>query len=143
MAAPNPLIAPPIARILVVDDDADHLDVVRKILEEEGYFVECAADGSVALDLLLCCSLPDLILLDLMMPVMDGGRLIAELKARPALVKIPVVVISGGGEHMLSSAPVSAGYLEKPVSPVRLLETLAACLARRGRRPSGSRPLGG
>ncbi len=133
---------PPLGCILVVDDDANYTDVVRKILEDEGYRGECAADGGAALHRLLRGPPPDLILVDLMMPLMDGSRLIAELKARPELAVIPVVVVSGGGQRMLYNAPVSAGYLEKPITRARLVETLAACLARRdGKR--GSRPSGG
>lgn len=142
-AAPDAPLPPWGAGILVVDDDPDHLDAVRKILELEGYRVEGAADGRVALDRLLLGPLPDLILIDLIMPVMNGPQLIAELKLRPELAVIPVVVMSGGGEHVLNSAPVSAGYLQKPLSSARFLETVAACLVREERKRSGSRPIGG
>jgi len=83
---------------------------------------------------------PDLIVVDLLMPGMDGGTFIAELKQRPALAEIPVVVMTGAGERALYAAPVSAGYLEKPLNPAYMLETLAAGLARRPRRPLGVLP---
>ncbi len=136
-------LAPQGAGILVVDDDAEHVDAVRKILEAEGYRVECAADGRIALDRLLREPLPDLVLIDLMMPVMNGSQLIAELKGRPELAAVPVVVMSGGGEQMLNSAPVSAGYLQKPLSSARFLETVDACLMRQERKKSGRRPIAG
>jgi CheY-like chemotaxis protein len=140
-ASVSPL-APRSASILVVEDDPDSLHAACQILEEEGYHAESAADGSVAFERLLRGLRPDLILVDLMMPVMDGWRFIVELRARPELAQIPVVVVSGAGERTLNSAPVSAGYLEKPINPARLLETVAACLARRKRRTSGVRPIG-
>jgi CheY-like chemotaxis protein len=118
------------AAVLVVEDDADHRNSVGMLLEDEGYRVEGAVNGRAALDRLLSAPPPDLVLLDLMMPVMDGRQLLLEMKARPALAEIPVVVITGGGSHLLYSAPVAAGYLEKPVGAARLLETIAACLAR-------------
>jgi CheY-like chemotaxis protein len=140
---PRSPLATQAASILVVEDDADHLEAVREILEDEGYIVEGADDGSVGLDRLLRGPSPDALLVDLLMPVMDGWRFIAEVKERPALAEIPIIVISGSGERTLVSAPVSAGYLEKPINAARLLETLAACLARRKRRASGTRPIGG
>ncbi len=129
----------PVASVLVVEDDADDLRALREILERERYHVEGAANGSIALGRLLSGPPPDLVLVDLFMPVMDGWRFIAEMKARPDLAVIPVVVVSGGGERTLSSAPVSAGYLQKPIHPARLVETLSACLARREQRRSGIR----
>jgi CheY-like chemotaxis protein len=128
--------------ILVVDDDPDTVTVTRQILEGAGYLVEDASDGSAALDRLEHAPPPDLIVVDLLMPVMDGWRLVTELRARPALAKIPVVVISAAGERLLRTAPVSAGYLAKPFDPDRLVETVAVSLVRRGRRPSGSHPIG-
>ena len=132
--------APPLASILVVDDDDDFRIAVTEVLEDEGYHVQSAADGRSALALLEGGSIPDLVLTDLLMPVLDGWQLIAALKESPALAKILVVVISGAGERTLVSAPVSAGYVEKPLSPARLLETLAATLARRERKSSGVVP---
>ena len=119
---------------LVVEDDADHRATVRDILEEEGYRVDIAVHGGDALARVLAGPQPDLIVLDLVMPVMDGWAFMAELKARPALAAIPVVVISQGGEDVLNSAPVSAGYLAKPLDRSRLLETITNCLWRRQRQ---------
>src|SRR5262249_26773618 len=129
-------------RILVVEDNPDHLDVAREALEGEGYCVEGAADGQVALARLLREPPPDLVVVDLMLPEMNGWQLITEMKERPALSAVPVIVVTGGGSRVLASAPVSAGFLEKPFTPARLLETIAACLARRGRR-SGIARIGG
>ena len=133
-------LAPRNVRVLVVEDDAAHLDAMREVLEDEGFHVDCASDGTVALDRLEHGPAPDLIVADLMMPKMDGWTLIRELKKSPDLAEIPVVVVTGAGERTLYSAPVSAGYLEKPLSAARLVETLAVCLARRVRRSSSAPP---
>ena len=135
--------ATPAKTVLVVDDDADHSAAIRDILEEEGYCVRAAVNGREALQGLLEGALPDLILLDMMMPVMDGWTFAAELKLRPALAAIPVVAISVGGDPVLYRAPVCAGYLSKPFGAWRLVETVARCLARepppRGRWRGGWR----
>jgi CheY-like chemotaxis protein len=118
--------------VLVIDDDLDLRATVRDILEEEGGFsVETASNGREALERLDAGPPPDLILLDLVMPVMNGWAFMAELKARPTLAPIPVVAISGSGDNVLNSAPVCAGYLSKPVGVSLLLETVARCLARK------------
>jgi CheY-like chemotaxis protein len=121
-------------RLLVVEDDEDHRATLCEILEEEGYCTETAGNGRDALERLSGAgSLPDLILVDMLMPVMDGWALMAELKKHPVLATIPVLAISGGGDRVLSSAPVAAGYLVKPLSRSRLLETISCCLLRRRR----------
>jgi CheY-like chemotaxis protein len=127
-------------RILVVEDNADHLEVASTVLQNAGYGVEEAGDGMVALARLLREPVPDLVVVDMFLPVLNGWQLITEMKNRPVLAAVPVVAVSGAGQRALMSAPVSAGYLEKPFTPARLLEIVATCLARR-RRPSGTRPI--
>ena len=79
------------SRILVVDDEPSLLDVLAALLTDEGYQVQTARDGQVALDL-IAEALPDLLITDVMMPVLDGWRLLAAVRERtPAL---PVIVIS-------------------------------------------------
>jgi chemosensory pili system protein ChpA (sensor histidine kinase/response regulator) len=126
------------ARILVVDDEHDHRLALSSLLEEVGYRVESASHGREALDMLLLGLIPDLVLLDLFMPVMDGWGLWNELKGRPAFAAIPVIVMSGFGDNILNAAPVSAGYLRKPIGRDQLLETIASCLWR-FRRRSGTK----
>ena len=121
--------------LLVVEDDPDHRDAVREALEEEGYRVQTAAHGGDALQLLIEGLRPGVVLLDLRMPVMDGWTFMAELKARPELARIPVIVTSQAGERVLNTAPVAAGYLRKPLDRTRLLQTVARCLSRRQSGP--------
>jgi CheY-like chemotaxis protein len=127
--------------LLVVEDDEDHRATLCEILEEEGYCVETAGHGRDALDRLSGAGpLPDLILVDMLMPVMDGWAFMAELKKNPVLASIPVLATSGGGDRVLSSAPVAAGYLVKPLSRARLLETISCCLLRRKHAQADHRP---
>lgn len=122
--------------LLIVDDDRDHRETVREVLEEEGYLIETAIHGRDALARLLDGTRPDLILLDLRMPEMDGWAFMAAMKAREDLAQIPVVVTTQGGERVLNSAPVSAGYLAKPLDRERLLQTIACLLTRKRQRRS-------
>ena len=77
--------------ILVVDDDPDIRDSLREVLEDEGYGTSCVANGREALDFLRSGKRPCVILLDLMMPVMDGWQFLEEQKRDPALAAIPVL----------------------------------------------------
>ena len=119
--------------LLVVEDDPDHRNIIREILEDEGYQIATASHGGEALHYLLHGPRPDLILLDLVMPEMDGWAFVSELRKSPTLADILVVVITQGGNRVLSSAPVSAGYLSKPLDRRKLLETIENCLWRNGR----------
>jgi CheY-like chemotaxis protein len=137
---PSPAPQTPLRWLLVVEDDPDHRETVREVLEEEGYRVDTAVHGRDALGRLSLWGaghLPDLILLDLRMPVMDGWGFMAELKQHPVLASIPVVVTSCMGDRVLSSAPVAAGYLSKPLNRSRLLELISCCLWRQQRARAG------
>jgi two-component system, chemotaxis family, chemotaxis protein CheY len=126
--------APPSSRtLLVVDDDGDYRAILKEALAGGGYAVEDAEHGRAALERIHTGFLPDLVLLDLHMPVMDGWSFLVELKRTPGLASIPVVVMTQAGDRVLASAPVSAGYLSKPFEPARLLQTIEACFARRHR----------
>lgn len=113
-------------RVLVVDDDPDTREAVRDVLHEDGYVVTLASDGDVALrDLREGRTLPDVILLDLMMPVMDGVAFRAEQLADPALAGIPVAVFSAHARAEEAALALNAdAYLEKPLSLDELLVTV-------------------
>ncbi len=87
------------AGILVVDDDPEIRESLRDVLEEEGYRVSCVGNGREALDYLGQSPAPCVILLDLMMPVMDGWQFRREQKKDPALARIPLVVITASGNR--------------------------------------------
>jgi CheY-like chemotaxis protein len=121
------------AVVLVVDDEPDHRDTMREALEDEGYYVETAEHGAAGLARLRGGLAPDLIVLDLRRPVMDGWAFMAELKRDPRFASIPIVVTTQAGDRVLTSAPVAAGYLAKPFEAHRLIETVRTCLTRRRR----------
>jgi CheY-like chemotaxis protein len=116
----------PGCQVLVVEDDFDIRDTLIQILEQEGYVVRGAANGLEALELLTQKAIePKLVLLDLMMPVMNGWQFMAELEKAPALANIPVVIISAdsAAEQKRSSLRAVA-FLKKPVQLETLLDTV-------------------
>src|ERR1051326_5429673 len=102
--------------ILIVEDDADIREDLADILRDEGYDVTTAANGRDARDRLKASEdRPDLILLDLMMPVMDGWQFRTEQLKDAALAEIPVVILSGAGDVRREAAALGAsGYVTKP-----------------------------
>jgi CheY-like chemotaxis protein len=110
--------------ILIVDDDDDIRDTMAELLESEGYNVALAADGRQALDHLRRAPAPCLILLDLMMPVMNGFQFREEQRRDPRLAGIPVVVITAGQASKALSLAVDT-ILTKPLGVSQLLATVA------------------
>lgn len=112
--------------VLVVDDDEDLLDVLRDILEEEGYRVLTAPSGEAALELLRSGEELCLILLDLKMPGMDGHEFRRRQLAEPRFAAVPVVGFTGltNGEEVAHQLGL-ASFLRKPVHLHHLLETVA------------------
>jgi CheY-like chemotaxis protein len=90
-------------RVLIVDDDHDSRETARMVLEEEGYIVDVAPNGQAALERLRSGPAPTLMLVDLMMPIMDGTTLLRELEASAELSSIPVVVMTASGPDPRSS----------------------------------------
>ena len=135
--------------VLVVDDDADLRELLRRALEREGWAVLEAADGRAALEQ-LDKRAPGLILLDLLMPRMDGFELLAELRARPAWRDTPVVVMTAkdltAEEQDRLRGRVERVLAKSALGPDSLLdevrELVAASLARRRdvHRPDPRRP---
>lgn len=113
---------PNVKHVLVVDDDPDICAVVREVLEAFGYYVDVARDGAEALKKLRRGAVPCLILLDLMMPGMNGFEFRDAQLRDPALAPIPVVVISGAGDVAAKAAPLGVEGLAKPIDLNVLLE---------------------
>jgi CheY-like chemotaxis protein len=110
--------------ILVVDDDPDILDALSEILEAEGYEVDRARHGQEALAR-IDQRRPDLILLDLMMPVMDGWEFAHALRRRPDGASYPVVVLSADRQAGAKARVVGArGFLAKPFELNELLRVV-------------------
>jgi two-component system cell cycle response regulator len=108
----------PKKRVLVVDDNEDNVEVLRARLEARGYEVEGATNGQMALDIVHSWC-PDLILLDVMMPDMDGLEVVRRLKADPSLPFIPVIMQTALGSTDRMVAGLEAGaddYVAKPIN---------------------------
>jgi DNA-binding response OmpR family regulator len=108
-------------RILVIDDDPAMARMIAVTLRVEGYAVAVAHDGSAALEA-LDESPADAIILDLMMPVMDGRTFYRELRARPD--DTPVLVLSAHGAHSAAREMGAEDYLAKPFQPPELAEKI-------------------
>ena len=110
------------SRILVVDDEPDERFLLRRMFEREGYEVLDASDGAAALAIVRE-SRPDLIVTDMMMPVMDGAELIRRLRSDPATAGIPILASTG--------EPGLAGSADVVMSKSLPLEDLAAAAVAR------------
>ena len=113
-------------RILVVEDDPEVRDALTFLLTEEGYSVTAAADGQEALDHLRGPARPWLVLLDLMMPGMNGWQFMDEVRVHPGLRQVPIVVVSAYGSADGVRSVGATDYLKKPFDP----ETLLAVVSR-------------
>ena len=122
-------------RILVVEDDADEANLIKMILEPEGYEVALASNGKEGLEKVESDS-PDLIVLDVMMPELDGFAVCSQLKESPEYSHIPVILLTAVAQRISDTnypldGVMRAGaeeYLEKPIKPEELIETVACML---------------
>ena len=128
------------AHILVVEDDRDIRDSVVEILEDEGYAVSDAGGGQEALDRLASGpARPDLILLDLMMPGMNGFQFREEQLKSEEYGQIPVVIITADSTAQERVGPLqAAAFLRKPIKIQPLLNTIKQTLERTEGRSSHS-----
>jgi len=120
-------------RILVVDDEEDILELVKFNLSKEGYGVTCAATGEKAVETARA-ELPDLVVLDLMLPGMDGLEVAKFLKNDPETRNIPIVMLTAKGEESDVVTGLELGgddYVTKPFSPKILLARVKAVLRRK------------
>lgn len=118
-------------RVLVVDDERLNRMLLRRALEAQGHAVLDAENGRLALDV-LAAEPVDVVLLDIVMPVLDGYATLAAIKADPALAHLPVIIISGVDEIASVVRCITIGatdYLPKPFQPEILRARLDASLA--------------
>ncbi len=121
------------ARILVIEDNLDNYDLVRFLLEQEGYSVLGAYDGRQGLEMAREL-LPDMVLLDLSLPEISGWELAAQLKADPATAAITILAITGHtlpGDRQRALDAGCDGYISKPLDIPEFLQTVAAHLAQK------------
>ena len=107
--------------VFLVEDDVDTRDMLGRFLEFEGFRVEVAANGKQALERLNSGVHPCVILLDLMMPVMDGWQFRRQQILNRQLADIPVIVVSAAGKERIGDIDANA-YLTKPLDLEQLLE---------------------
>jgi DNA-binding response OmpR family regulator len=122
-----------VAHILVVDDDEDNREVLRRRLERNGYQVGCAEDGGRALGM-LSEQAYDLVLLDVMMPELDGYQVLERMKGTPATRDIPVIMISALDDVSSVVRCIERGaedYLPKPFDPILLRARISASLEKK------------
>jgi len=116
-------------KILIVEDEPDIVEILKMALTKTGYEVDCAYDGEEALEKVKNFK-PDLILLDLMIPKIDGATVNIKLKENPETANIPVIVVTGKGNLKeflnLKEGVTIAGYYEKPIKVKFLLEKINA-----------------
>ncbi len=125
-------------KILVVDDEEDILELLRFNLSREGYQVSCAASGEEALSLVRS-EIPGLIVLDLMLPGIDGLEVTRRLKNDPNTKNIPIVMLTAKGEEADIVTGLELGaddYITKPFSPRILVARVRAVLRRKVKEPS-------
>lgn len=119
------------SKVLVVDDEPDVLLLCRVNLEFEGYQVVEAADGEAAMERIRA-ERPDVVLLDVMMPKMDGWQVLSAIKEDPELKDIPVVMLTAkvqDQDQIRGWSQGAADYVTKPFSPLALSQVLQDVLA--------------
>jgi CheY-like chemotaxis protein len=107
--------------VLIVEDDADLREMMAQLLSLEGYQTAAVANGREALEYLHRSDSPEVILLDLMMPVMDGWEFRRHQQADPTLARVPVIVLSALDQSRTADVGAAA-FLKKPLDFDRLLQ---------------------
>jgi two-component system alkaline phosphatase synthesis response regulator PhoP len=119
--------------ILVVDDERDIVDMLRYNLEKEGYRVLAAPDGKKALE--MATKLPDLVLLDVMMPELDGWEVSRRLRGEKKTSQIPIVFLTARTSEVDEIVGLELGaddYIVKPISLPKLMARIRAVFRRKG-----------
>jgi len=122
-------------KILLVDDDADFTEAVKLLLESRSYDVTAANDGKEGLKKVQTEE-PNLIILDVMMPEMDGYQVCAKLKADPKYRQIPILLLTAVGEAITTTSYTKEmgmrieadDYIPKPVEPIEIVERVEKLL---------------
>ena len=119
-------------KILIVDDEKDILDLLEYNFEKEGFNVLRASDGKIAVDIAQR-EQPDLVVMDIMMPIMDGVTACHEMRSFPELEKTAIVFLTARSEEYSEVAGFEAGaddYIHKPIRPKILMSRIRALLRR-------------
>jgi CheY-like chemotaxis protein len=125
------------ARLLIVDDEPSLVLLMRTILEKDGHVVAEAGNGQEALAALGVApedpakTLPDLVLLDVMMPILDGIAVAAAMRDHPRGAKVPILIVTAKGDlrPLFEAMPQVAGFFQKPFTPAGLREAVQRAVA--------------
>lgn len=123
--------------ILIVDDEFGLAEMLREMLREYDYDVSLAINGRLALDILAERTI-DLVLTDLMMPVMDGAELAAAMRSSEDHRRIPIVMMTSLPSAVPRQAGLYDALLRKPFTPDRLLEAMEGCFSNKPDGRGGS-----
>lgn len=113
-------------KVLVIEDNEQNLYLVTFILERYGYEVSAARDGEEGIDLAALLK-PDLILLDIQLPVMDGYAVAQRLRTNAALDQVPIIAVTSyamAGDREKALGAGCNGYIEKPINPETFLQQI-------------------
>jgi pilus assembly protein CpaE len=119
------------ARILVIDDDSEYLEMINLLLQRAGHQVALSAEGEEGLAMALA-ETPDLVILDVMMPGVTGYEICRRLRSEPETACVPIIILTARGQPVDRDAALEAGadeYLSKPVTMTELVERVEALLA--------------
>lgn len=121
----------PVKTILIADDEEDLRLLVQVTLEHPSYRILTAIDGCTAMDA-VCTHIPDLLILDWMMPGLNGCEVVRKIRLRSDTARIPIVMLTAkdglDAREQMASLDL-AGYLVKPFSPLELIQKVRAVLA--------------
>jgi DNA-binding response OmpR family regulator len=126
-------------KILVVDDEKRIIDLARMYIEQEGYIIDSATDGQQALDKILGDNPPDLVVLDLMMPEVDGWEVCRRVRAQS---DVPIIMLTARSDDIDKIVGLELGaddYLAKPFNPRELVARIKAILRRTGQRNTAAK----
>ena len=116
-------------RVLIVDDEFGLAEVVAEMLSERGFETSLAINGQIALDL-INEEVPDLLLLDCMMPILDGAGVVRALRSDPRTARLPIILMTALPHVVPPDVQASAcALLAKPFSPGELFAAIERCLA--------------
>jgi DNA-binding response OmpR family regulator len=124
------------ARVLLIDDDSELLELLHDYLQSDGFAVSCASDGHLGIQAILD-DLPDIVVLDVMMPGINGMQVLSQIRARSP---VPVLMLSAKGDDTDRIMGLEFGaddYVPKPCSPRELAARLRAILNRTQSAPAG------
>jgi len=114
-------------KVLIVDDSPTEIQVIKNAIEGDGYEIDTALDGTLALKKCIDFQ-PDLVLLDVVMPVKDGFSVCRDIKKNPQTKDIKIIIVTGKNKELDKIWSMKQGadsYVAKPFEPTELLEAVA------------------